>query len=212
MDTKISVTNLISKDILEGLEQLLLYVYDLAEVGNSTDLDSNYTFGTNLYGKLLPAIQQYAKDCIGVEDFSGHGRAILKLVDSPTYLRFINISPSDYRRKKGNNNIIDIFNLSEEVQPNYDLFDNQTVIDKPLFGFFFFNKSPEPEALPYIRLQIFDQFWNLQDEWSSDKIQDGISLTIDESAKALPEAKPLVSGNKQLTPIKPVIPDIKKDL
>lgn len=212
MDTKVNVTNLISEDILEGLEQLLLYVYDLAEVGNSSVLDSNYTFGTNLYGKLLRAVQQYANDCVGVEDFSGHGRAILKVVESSTYLRFINISPSDYRRKKGNNNIIDIFNLSEELQSNYDLFNDLTFTDKPLFGFFFFNKSPEPEALPYIRLQVFDQFWNLQDEWSSDKIQDGISLIFDESAKDLPEAKPLISGNQQLTPVKPVIPDIKKNL
>lgn len=202
MENDIEVESLVSKEILESLAQKLLYVYGLTEDSNSTQYDSNYTLATNLYGKSLPAIKEYATEHKTVEDLSGSGRAILKLVDSSLYFRFIRSSPSEYRRKK-NKDILDLFNLSDNYSNNLDLF-RDTNLENQLFGFFFFENDYESNGETYVRLQIFDESWCMKGEWSSDKVQNNVTFTsdtIDEKPKEIPKAKLLESGSDSLKPV-----------
>ncbi|MGP4973648.1 hypothetical protein [Psychrobacter alimentarius] len=214
MENEMDVERLISKSVLDGLTHRLLYIYELTEDANSTQYDTNYSFGTNLYGKSLPAIKEYAEQHESFEDLSGSGRAILKLIDSPLYFRFIRNSPLEYRRKINNKDILDLFNLSDTYPRNLDLFSDKSFDEDPLLGFFFFASNSELEDSVYIRLQIFDKFWKLRGEWSSDSVQEVKLLTVetfDEIAKELPEAKPQVNGDKQLTPVARFNSDVKKD-
>lgn len=215
MENEIHVESLLSEEILDTLAQKLLYAYELAEEAASTQYDNNYTLGTNLYGKSFFAIKEYAQQHHHFfEDLSFNGRAILKLTSSPLYFRFIRSSPLEYRRKKANKDILDLFNLSDTYPRNLDLFATNNLGENPLFGFFFFESSSELDGLIYVRLQIFDKYWSLKSEWSSDSVQDIKLLTVetfDEVAKELPEAKPQVAGNKQLTPVVTAMPDIEKD-
>lgn len=204
---KLKVKDLISEQCLEELTSQLLDLYDLSEQATSSPFDDNYTFSCCLYRQSFNAIKQHFKKSNLFEELSENNRAILKVVGKPLYLRFLTNNPLEYRKKKGND-ILKMFNIFDNSSSNLDLFDNDYK-EECYFGFFFYDKSPDD--MPYVKLQIFDQFWNLEDEWSSDNIQGSISLIFDESAKDLPEAKPLISGSDQLIPIKPVIPDIKKD-
>lgn len=200
MENDIDVESLVSKEILESLAQKLLYVYGLTEDSTSTQYDNNYTLATNLYGKSLPAIKEYATEHKTIEDLSGSGRAILKLVDLPLYFRFIRSLPSEYRRKKNNKDILDLFNLSDNYSNNLDLF-TDTNLENPLFGFFFFENDSESNGETYVRLQIFDESWCMKGEWSSDKVQNNVTFTsdtIDEKPKEIPKAKLLESGYDSL--------------
>lgn len=203
MENDIDVESMISKEILDSLAQKLLYVYGLTEDSTSTQYDNNYTLATNLYGKSLPAIKEYATEHKSVEDLSGSGRAILKLVDSPLYFRFIRSSPSEYRRKKNNKDILDLFNLSDNYSNNLDLFAD-TNLENPLLGFFFFETDSESSGETYVRMQIFDESWSMKGEWSSDKVQNNVTFTsdsIDEKSKEIPKAKLLESGSDILKPV-----------
>lgn len=203
MENEIDVESLVPKEILDSLAQKLLYVHGLTEDSTSTQYDNNYTVATSLYGRSLPAIKEYATKHNAVEDLSGSGRAILKLVDSSLYFRFIGSYPLEYRRKKNNKDILDLFNLSSNYSNNLDLFKDAN-LESPLLGFFFFENNSESNGETYVRLQIFDSSWNIKGEWSSDKVQDNVTFTsdtIDEKPKEIPKAKLLESGSDTLKPV-----------
>ncbi len=204
MENQIEVEKLVSLEVLNSLTQKLLYIYDLTEESNSTQYDSSYSFGTNLYGKSSSAIEEYAKENHTVEDLSGSGRAILKLTNFPMYFRFIRGLPLEYRRKKNNRDILELFNLSDSFCKNLDLFSDRELREEPLLGFFFYEDSSESNDITYVRLQVFDQYWNFKGEWSSDSVQNKITFSsdsIDEQSKELPKAKLLESGNDVIKPV-----------
>lgn len=206
MTEDIKLKTLISDEVLNNIKNILLDVYDQNEISTSSEYDDNYTFFSSLYRKSLNALEKYAKDSKLVENLSCNGKAILQPIGSTLYLRFLNGTPSEHRKKKNNSDIHDLFSIFEKPSFSYSLFDQVENSNKLLFGFFFIEKNSE--GLPYVRLQILDEVWNLILEWSSDKVQDEITMftsdTFSEESKELPKAKLLESGSDVLKPVIPV--------
>ncbi len=205
MDKFIDVSNLISDELLDALTEHLLDVYDLAEQSTVLENHDNYTFSCCLYRLTLNATSERFRKSKLVEDYSKNNKSILKVVGSNLYLRFLTTNPTEHRKKHGTD-VLEMFDIDKEYQNNLDLFKNNNQQEKNLYGFFFYDKTPDGTA--YLKLQVFDEFWNSKTVWSSDKIQD-ISLEIDETSKEYPAAKLLT--NEQLTPIVQTTPDKKKD-
>lgn len=204
MDTIIDVNDLISVELLEELQEHLLGVYDLAEQSTVLENHDNYTFSCCLYRLTLNATSERFKKSKLVEDYSKNNKSILKVTGSTLYLRFLTTNPTEHKRKHGTD-ILEMFDIVKESKGNLDLFKNNNQQEQNLFGFFFYDKTPDATA--YLKLQIFDEFWNTKSVWSSDNVQD-ISFDIDETSKEYPAAKLL--NNEQLTPIIQIIPDEKK--
>lgn len=204
MDTFIDIKDLMSDDLLYDLQEHLLGLYDLAEQSTVLENHDNYTFSCCLYRLTLNANSERFKKSNLVENYSKNNKSILKVIGSNLYLRFLTTNPTEHRKKNGTD-ILEMFDIVEECQGNLDLFKDNSQQDQNLFGFFFYDKTPDGTA--YLKFQVFDEFWNTKTVWSSDKIQD-ISFDIDETSRDYPAAKLLT--NEQLTPIIQIIPDEKK--
>lgn len=204
MDILVDIKDLISADLLDELQEHLLSLYDLAEQSTVFENHDNYTFSCCLYRLTLNANSERFKRSKLVENYSKNNKSILKVIGSTLYLRFLTTNPTEHRRKHGND-ILEMFDIVEEFQGNLDLFKDNNQQEQNLFGFFFYDKTPDGTA--YLKFQAFDEFWNTKTVWSSDKVQD-ISFDIDETSKDYPEAKLLT--NEQLTPIIQIIPNEKK--
>lgn len=199
MNRDLKLNDLISDEIRDDIKDILLDVYEQNEISTTTEYDDNYTFFSSLYRKSLNALKGYANNSKLVENLSCNGKAILQPTGSRLYLRFLNHTPSEHRRKKSNTDIYNLFGIYEKPSYNYSLFDEVKSIEKLLFGFFFIETSSD--GMPYVRLQIVDETWNLILEWSSDNVQNKITLnsdSFDEKSKDLPKAKLLKSGSDVL--------------
>lgn len=201
MDENLKLNDLISDETRDDIKNILLDVYEQNEMSTTTEYDDNYTFFSSLYRKSLNALKGYANNSKLVENLSRNGKAILQPVGSRLYLRFLNHTPSEHRRRKSNSDIYNLFGISEKPSFSYGLFDEGKSIEKLLFGFFFV--ETDADGIPYVRLQIVDEAWNLILEWSSDNIQNRItfsSASFDEKSKDLPKPKLLESGSDALKP------------
>lgn len=205
MDTFTDVNDLMSDELLDELQEHLLGVYDLTEQSTLLENHDNYTFSCCLYRLTLNANSERFKKSKLVEDYSKNNKSILKVIGSTLYLRFLTTNPTEHKRKHGND-ILEMFDIVEECQGNLDMFKDNNQQEQNLFGFFFYDKTPDGTA--YLKLQVFDEFWNTKTVWSSDHVQN-ISFDIDEVSKDYPAAKLLT--NEQLTPIVQIVPDEKKD-
>ena len=206
MDGELKLTDLISDEVLYDIKDILLDVYEQNEIFTTTEYDDKYTFFSSLYRKSLNALKIYANKSKLVENLSCNGKAILQPIGSPLYLRSLNCNPSEHRRKKSANDIYDLFGIFDKPSFSYSLFDEIKNSEKLLFGFFFVEVNTDD--IPYVRLQILDEAWNLILEWSSDKVQDEITMftsdTFNEKSKDFDKVKLLKSGSDVLTPVIPV--------
>ncbi|MEK6202916.1 MAG: hypothetical protein N2B04_02575 [Psychrobacter sp.] len=201
MEEDLKLKDLILDEILDDIKDILLDVYEQNEMSTTTEYDDNYTFFASLYRKSLNALNIYSNHSKLVENLSCNGKAILQPTGSRLYLRFLNCTPSEHRRKKSSNDIYDLFSIFEKPSFSYSLFEEAKNTEKLLFGFFFIETNADD--IPYVRLQILDEAWNLILEWSSDKVQNKITFSsdsFDEKSKDLPKVKLLKSGSDILIP------------
>lgn len=205
MDEDLKLEDLISAKVRDDITDILLDIYEQTEKSIATENDDNYTSNTTYSGRLLNAINRYVHSNDLLENLTRDRKTILRVLDSSLYLRVLSRPLNEYQRRKDTSDIYEEFDLSNENSLNHNLFDESKENKGLKFGFFYTEKNTELDGMAYVRFQAFDEAWRPVIEWSSDKVQDEITMftsdTFNEKSKELPKAKLLENGSDVLKPV-----------